>query len=193
LADDIAYDAHDIDDGLRAGLIDLADLDDVPFLRELIAEVDAAWPGLERARRIHEVVRRVITRFVEDAIAESGRRLDALAPDSAEAVRRAGAPVIAFSLRIAAAEAAIKKFLFAHVYRHPRIAAIKRDARGIVSDLFARYAAEPALMAEDWGLGLTEASEGRRLRRIADFIAGMTDRYAIEEHRRLFDATPELR
>ncbi|HVV93566.1 MAG TPA: deoxyguanosinetriphosphate triphosphohydrolase [Hyphomicrobiales bacterium] len=193
LADDIAYDAHDIDDGLRAGLIAVWDLRAVPFLASLIEEVDAAWPHLDRSRLIHEVVRRVITRLVEDAIAESGRRLDALKPDSAEAVRRAGAPVVAFSVPIATAEEAIKAFLFAHVYRHPRVAAIKRDARGVVRDLFARYAAEPTLMADEWGQGLEEAPEGRRLRRVADFIAGMTDRYALEEHRRLFDVTPDLR
>jgi dGTPase len=193
LADDIAYDAHDIDDGLRAGLIAVADLRAVPFLAGLIDEVEAAWPRLERARLIHEVVRRVITRFVEDAIAESERRLAAVAPLSAEEVRRAGAPVIAFSPAMAAAEAAIKSFLFSHVYRHPRVAAIKAAAQSVVRDLFGRYAAEPALMADEWGQGLAGAEEGRRLRRVADFIAGMTDRYAIEEHRRLFDATPDLR
>jgi dGTPase len=193
LADDIAYDAHDIDDGLRAGLIAVADLRAVPFLAALIDEVEAAWPGLERSRLIHEVVRRVITRLVEDAIAESGRRLDALAPEGAEAVRQAAAPVVAFSAPMAASEAAIKDFLFGHVYRHPRVAAIKLEAQGVVRELFARYAAEPTLMADEWGQGLTGAAEGRRLRRVADFIAGMTDRYALEEHRRLFDATPELR
>jgi dGTPase len=193
LADDIAYDAHDIDDGLRAGLIDLADLRDVPFVAGLLDEVEAGWPGLERARLVHEVVRRVITRLVEDAIAESGRRLDTLAPDSAEAVRRAAGPVVAFSAAMAAIEGEIKAFLYGHVYRHPRVAAIKSEAQAVVRDLFARYAAEPTLMADEWGRGLAGAEEGRRLRRVADFIAGMTDRYALEEHRRLFDATPDLR
>jgi dGTPase len=193
LADDIAYDAHDIDDGLRAGLIEVADLRAVPFLAGLIDEVEAAWPGLERSRLIHEVVRRVITRLVEDVIAEGGRRLDARMPESAEAVRRAGDPVVTFSAPMAEAEREIKAFLVAQVFRHPRVAAIKREAQGVVQDLFARYAAEPSLMADEWGQGLADAAEGRRLRRVADFIAGMTDRYALEELRRLFDATPELR
>jgi len=193
LADDIAYDAHDIDDGLRAGLFDLADLRAVPFLAGLWNEVDAAWRGLEQARMIHEIVRRVITRFVEDAIEESTRRLEALAPTSPEEVRLAGAAVIAFSAPMAASEREIKGFLFPHMYRHPRVARIKADARQVVRDLFGRYAADPALMAEHWSEGLEGAADGRRLRPVADFIAGMTDRYALEEHRRLFDATPELR
>jgi dGTPase len=193
LADDIAYDAHDIDDGLRAGLFALADLRDVPFLAALADEVAAAWPGLEAARTIHEIVRRLITRMVEDAIVESQRRLRALGAHSAAEVRGADAAVVAFSAPLAAAETDIKGVLYPHMYRHPRVARIKAEARGVVADLFARYAADPALMAEDWGAGLEGATEGRRLRRVADFIAGMTDRYALEEHRRLFDATPELR
>ena len=193
LADDIAYDAHDIDDGLRAGLFAVEDLRAVPFLAGLWDEVDAAWPELEEARVIHEIVRRVITRLVEDAIAESARRIAALGPASPEEVRAAGAAVIAFSPPMAAAERELKGFLFPHMYRHPRVAGIKAEARGVVRDLFARYAAEPSQMAEHWDEGLEGAGEGRRLRRVADFIAGMTDRYALEEHRRLFDATPDLR
>jgi dGTPase len=193
LADDIAYDAHDLDDGLRAGLFALGDLDDVPFLAALREEVEGLWPGLEQPRLIHEVVRRVITRLVEDVVAESARRIEVLAPQSATEIREAPTPVIAFSAAMAEAEQDIKNFLYPHMYRHPRIARIKAEARAVVAELFGRYAAEPGLMADDWGEGLAEAPEGRRLRRIADFIAGMTDRYALEEHRRLFDATPELR
>ena len=193
LADDIAYDAHDIDDGLRAGLFSIEELAAVPFLAALLGEIDARYPGLEPPRRIHELIRRVITRFVEDAVAESERRIDALAPGDADAIRQAGAPVVAFSGTIAAADAAIKDFLFAHMYRHPRVMAVRRDADAILRDLFARFCAEPDAMPEEWRRGLAGANAARRGRRVADYIAGMTDGYAVLEHRRLFDATPELR
>src|SRR4051794_27138491 len=193
LADDIAYDAHDIDDGLRAGLFSIEELAAVPFLAALLGEIDARYPGLEAPRRIHELIRRVITRFVEDAVAESERRIAALAPGDADAIRQAGAPVVAFSGTIAAADAAIKDFLFAHMYRHPRVMAVRRDADAILRDLFARFCAEPDAMPEEWRRGLAGANAARRARRVADYIAGMTDGYAVLEHRRLFDATPELR
>jgi dGTPase len=155
--------------------------------------VDARYPGLEDTRRIHELVRRVITRFVEGAIAESARRLEKLAPADADAVRRAGIPTVGFSEPIAAADATIKTFLFAHMYRHPEVVAVRRDADAILRDLFRRFCAEPDAMPDEWRRGLTGADEARRARRVADYIAGMTDRYAVLEHRRLFDVTPELR
>jgi dGTPase len=193
IADDIAYDAHDIDDGLRAGLFSIEELSTVPFLDALLREVDARYPGLEDTRRIHELVRRVITRFVEDVVTESGQRLEKLAPGDADAIRGANAPVVDFSGPIAAADAAIKTFLFAHMYRHPDVMAVRRDADTILRDLFRRFCAEPDAMPDEWRRGLAGADEARRARRVADYIAGMTDRYAVLEHRRLFDATPELR
>jgi dGTPase len=193
IADDIAYDAHDIDDGLRAGLFTFEELAEVPFLADLLDEIESRHPGLEPARRIHELTRRVITRFVEDVTAQGERRLARLAPADAEAVRRADAPVVAFSDDIAAADAAIKTFLFAHMYRHPRVMAVRRDADAVVRDLFGRFCADPGLMPEEWRRDLANADEARRARRVADYIAGMTDGYALLEHRRLFDATPELR
>jgi dGTPase len=193
IADDIAYDAHDIDDGLRAGLFTLEEMAAVPFLAELLGEIDRRWPGLERSRVIHELGRRVITRFVEDVIGEGERRLAALAPADADAVRRAGAPVIAFSAPLAEADRAIKAFLFPNMYRHASVLAIRRQADEVVREVFARLQAEPALMPNEWHEGLEGADEARLARRVADYIAGMTDRYALQEHRRLFDVTPELR
>jgi dGTPase len=193
LADDVAYNAHDIDDGLRAGLFSIEELKEVPFLAELLSEIDVRYPALEPARRIHELVRRVITRFVEDVIRESERRLGALAPCSADAIRAAGEPVVAFSDGMAAADAAIKAFLHPHMYRHPRVAAVRTQAEGVIRDLFRRFTSEPADMPEEWRAGPYGSDDGRLARRVADYIAGMTDNYALQEHRRLFAVTPELR
>jgi dGTPase len=192
IADDIAYNSHDLDDGLRAGLFAIDDLLDVPFLRELLRDVDSYYPNLDLSRRIHEVVRRVITRFVEDVVAESGRRIAGLAPKRADDIRMAGAPVIAFSPAFAEADAAVKGFLHPRMYRHPRLMAVRQDADQIVRDLFRRFAAEPQAMPEEWHAGLPSGDEGRLVRRVADYIAGMTDRYALLEHRCLFATTPDL-
>jgi dGTPase len=193
IADDIAYDAHDLDDGLRAGILDLEDLREVPFLAELMREVDALGPALDPSRHVHEVTRRVITRLVEDVVAESGRRIAALEPDSPDAIRAASGPVVAFSVSMAEADRTIKAFLFPKLYRHPRLMAVRRDVEGVIRDLFERLNSEPALLPEDWRHDLAGAPPDKLARRVGDYIAGMTDRYALGEHRRLFAATPDLR
>ncbi|GJE59155.1 Deoxyguanosinetriphosphate triphosphohydrolase-like protein [Methylobacterium trifolii] len=192
LADDIAYDSHDLDDGLRAGLFDLADLAEVPFLEGLLNEIEALHPGLETSRRIHELARRVITRFVEDVIAEANARIAALAPQDVADIRGAAGPVIAFSPAIARADADIKRFLYARMYRHPGVMAVRAKANRIVAELFACFSADPSLMPEEWSAGLERAPEGRVARRIADYIAGMTDTYAVLAHRRFHATTPDL-
>ncbi|WP_406858365.1 deoxyguanosinetriphosphate triphosphohydrolase [Alsobacter sp. KACC 23698] len=193
IADDIAYDAHDIDDGLRAGLFALEDLRSVPFLAGLLDDIAGRWPGLERSRVIHELGRRIITRFVEDGIREGGRRLEALQPKDADDVRRAGHAVIGFSGEMAEADRAIKGFLFPHMYRHPSVVAVRVQADAVVRDLFGRFTRDPDAMPGEWREGLAGAEPSRIARRVADYIAGMTDRYALDEHRRLFDVTPDLR
>ena len=155
--------------------------------------MDGRYPGLEPSRRIHELTRRVITRFVEDAVAESEGRLRALAPADADAVRAADGPVVAFSPAVEEADRAIKDFLYPHMYRHPKVQAVRVQADQIVRNLFRRFMAEPDLMPDEWRADLAGASEPRLARRVADYIAGMTDRYAQAEHRRLFDHTPPLR
>lgn len=193
LADDIAYDAHDIDDGLRAELFTLADLADVTPARHILVEIGRAHAGLDATRTAHELVRRLITRLIEDVIGETGRRLHALAPRSASDVRKAAAPVASFSAGMGEGDRAIKSFLHGRMYRHARVARIMAEAEEVVCDLFAHYASEPAAMPADWAQGADTADAAARMRWIADFIAGMTDRYALVEHARLFPVTPELR
>ncbi len=192
IADDIAYDAHDLDDGLRAGLFAIEDMRDVPFLADILAEVDGKYPGLEESRRIHEIVRRSITRMVEDVIREAVRNLNDVAPKSVQEIRMAGRCLVGFSADMTAAEKEVKRFLFARVYRHEDVLAVRKLVARVVRDLFTRFLAEPDLMPKPWNSGLGNLGEAEVARLVCDYIAGMTDRYAIEEHRRLFDDTPDL-
>ena len=186
-ADDIAYNNHDIDDGLRAGLFTVADLAAVPLVGPVFHTVCESYPGLEEPRLIHESIRRLIDAMVNDLIAETRRRLETLRPRSADALRRCGQPVAAFSEAMRANDQALKRFLFERMYRHSTVNRMTAKARRVVRELFTFYVKEPDCLPGEWrqaAAGLSEA-EGARL--IADYIAGMTDRYALSEHQRLFD------
>jgi dGTPase len=193
VADDIAYDAHDIDDGLRAELFTLQDLSAIPAAAAIISEIRAAFPGLDETRVAHEFVRRLIGLLIEDVSAETARRLAKLNPHSAEEVRSASGAVAAFSAPMAKAEAVFKDFLKRRMYQHERIQRVMKEAARVVSELFARYSVHPGDLPPEWQEELAHAGDKGRARHIADFIAGMTDRYALAEHARLFDSTPELR
>jgi dGTPase len=193
IADDIAYDAHDIDDGLRAELFSLDELAQVPLAGDILDEIAERYPTIDPVRRAHELIRRLITRMIEDVLAESASRLAALDARSADDVRAARAPVVAFSPAMAAADRAIKAFLLPRMYRHARVMRIMGEAEGILENLFRRYSTQPHELPPEWRRELDPTDAGARARHIADFIAGMTDRYAMMEHARLFDSTPDLR
>ena len=192
-ADDIAYDAHDIDDGLRAELFALDDIATVTLPGRILADIRAAFPTLDPSRAVHEFIRRLIGLLIEDLVVETKRRLAALAPASADDVRTAPSGVAGFSPAIAEAERSIKSFLETRMYRHARVQRVMNEAAGVVRDLFGRYTAHPGDLPAEWQERLAGADGAARARRTADFIAGMTDRFALAEHARLFDSTPELR
>ena len=192
VADDIAYCNHDIDDGLRAGLLRLDDLAGAPLVGRYVTAAIASGRA-DRHRLIYEVNRRMITAMIVDVVQEAQSRLARLKPAGLDDIRRASSAVVCFSEGLARELADLKRYLFAHVYRHPRVMSVMQGAETIVSDLFERYRARPSDLPAGWSETVSPATDAARVAMIADFVAGMTDRYAIAEHRRLFDATPELR
>jgi dGTPase len=188
LSDDIAYVNHDLHDGLQAGLFELDEIRALPVVGACFDEVDRSWPGLDQTRRRHEGLRRVFGVMVEDALARSAETLARLAPRSLAEVQALSAPVIGFSDRLADDIAEIKRFLFARMYRHHRVKRMRVKAVRVVRELFDVFLADPGLLPDEWRCAAEAAeTETLRARVVADYIAGMTDRFALEEHRVLTD------
>ena len=188
LADDIAYDNHDIDDGLRAGFLSLDELLELDFVAEHWRKVEARFPDAPRERQLRELVRSQIGLMVNDLIAETSARTQGMA--SVAEVRAATGPSAGFSPALAEAERGLKTFMYQRLYFHPDQLAAANGARMVTTRLFAAYTADPALMGAEWARALPEA-EPARSRHIADYLAGMTDRFAISAYARLFGAVPE--
>lgn len=187
LADDIAYSSHDLDDGLRAGLLELDELKSIPVVAQLIDEVLLTYPNAGRDILIHELVRRLINRMVADLVVESTRRIKDLDPTCPDDIRNAGAPVIAFGRNISSAVVQLKEFLFERMYRHYLVNRMGSKARRVINDLFELYINEPECLPTDWSEKAPEPKTAETARVVADFIAGMTDRFAFREHAKLFD------
>ncbi|MCD2181572.1 deoxyguanosinetriphosphate triphosphohydrolase [Rhizobium sp. GN54] len=194
IADDIAYNTHDIDDGLRSGYLSFDMLEEIPFLAKLMAEVRQLYPNLEPARFTHEIMRRQITAMVEDVITYAQAALRAVRPKRADDVRQAGRVMATFSEEMLVTDRQIKKMLFSRIYRHPEVMRVRANAASIVTDLFTAYMDDPQLMkGHYWVDHIRGMPQAARARHVGDYLAGMTDNYAIDTHRRLFDHTPELR
>lgn len=185
LSDDIAYNNHDIDDGLRAGLFDLPDLADVPLVGRIFHGVQKDFPDLPRNRVIHEAVRRMIGTMVRDVLTESEARLKQAAPQSADDVRGAGRALIGFSEKMAQENKELKKFLLERMYRHYKVNRMTSKGQRVIKDLFQLLVTEPVCLPEEWQKKIDQPDPVARV--VADYVAGMTDRFAMQEHERLFD------
>ncbi len=188
ISDDIAYDNHDIDDGLRAGFLTLDELLEQPFIAAEWRQVEAKFPGAPRDRQLRELVRSQIGFMVNDVIEETRRFTQGMA--SVDDVRAAGRASATFSEALGAEERKLKRFMYDKLYYHPQQLATAEKARAVTGELFAAFAQQPGLMSEEWCDSLPE-QEPQRSRHIADYIAGMTDRFAMDSHARIFGRRTE--
>ncbi len=185
-SDDIAYVSHDIDDGLRAGLFGPKDLLDVPLAAPVVAGILGTYPGLELGRLIGESVRRIITMMVTDLVAEAERRLKLLQPSCAAEIRNFAQPIAGFSTEMGQAILGLKQFLFERMYRHPRVLGVMENAQTLLIRLFEALHKDPGLLPPDWRSRCGAASDRITARAVCDYTAGMTDRFAAQEYRRIF-------
>lgn len=192
LADDIAYNNHDLHDGLRAGLFTDEDIADLPLVGPAFTEVDGLYPGLDPYRRRHEALRRVFGVMVADVIDTSRHALVLADAKDAQEIRMLGRPVIRFSDTMWLQLGEIRQFLFTRMYRAPAVMKIRAEVTGVVEGLFRLFLDQPALMPADWANSIAAAGTDRTMlaRIVADYIAGMTDRFALQEHERLIGDTP---
>ena len=186
LSDDIAYNNHDVDDGLQAGLFRLVELEDVPLIGPILHGVRADYPDLDERLTRLEAVRRMIGEMVDDVLAETARRAEASKVATADDVRGLGHALVAFSPMMNEDLSRLRNFLYERMYRHWRVNRTRSQARRILAEMFQLFLREPDVLPHEWGVLAMAADEAGRARIVCDYIAGMTDRYAIEEHRKLF-------
>jgi dGTPase len=192
VADDIAYNAHDIDDGLRAGLFKVIDLGDVPLAGPALGEVLKLYPDLDHNRIVHETVRRVISTMVKDVVTEAKSNIAKRHPKSERDVRTAAHATVTFSPQMRENNRILQQFLTKQMYHHPRVMDIMNRAQKVMDDLFQVYMSDETLLPRDWRDEMSSHKDSRA-RQVCDFIAGMTDRYALDQHKRLFDLDPLFR
>lgn len=185
VADDIAYNNHDVDDGLQAGLFSLSELETVPLIGPIIGGVRRDWPGLDDRMTGIEAVRRMIGVMIGDVLAETQAHLAADGVETAEDARLARRPMVQFSSATMQELGRLRAFLFEHMYRHERINEMRAEAAEAIAALFAAYMDQPARMPGEWAERALAGDEARRARAVCDYIAGMTDGYALEERARL--------
>ncbi len=193
ISDDIAYIAHDIDDGLRAGLFDIIDLADVPLIGTALNDVLATYRDIERSRRVHETMRRMISAMVMDVIAQTRKRASGQRLSTPDDVRNMGAPLVEFSAQMAEYNRVLRSFLSNRMYQHEKVVNLMRRAKRVVSDLFEAYMDDPGALPHSSQPDKWEENANLKARFVCDFVSGMTDRYAMKEHKRLFDLDPLFR
>lgn len=191
IADDIAYNNHDVEDGLRAGMFPLADIEKVSMLGEIIGQVRKAYPDISEHYLVQETIREMIGAMVQDVLTESQKRLKKLKAQTSDDVRHASQAVVAFSEPMAEKVEELRTFLYERMYRHYTVMRVRSKVEHIIKDLFDAFQKDPNLLPEGWQQRVAEAGgmidDTKRARIVCDYIAGMTDRYAIREHERLFD------
>jgi len=187
LADDIAYNNHDIDDGIAAGLFTIDDMLHLPIVGETFRSVRIDYPHLDEPRVVYEAVRRLIGLWINDLTGETLRRVEKYKPQSAEDVRAMQVPLVAFSAELEDKQQALRAFLYEKMYKHYKVNRMRSQAKRILNDLFTLFHAEPETLPPPWRMDAEQATPERRARLVCDYIAGMTDNFAIDEHRRLFN------
>ncbi len=193
ISDDIAYNAHDLDDGLRAKLFNVIDLGDIPLVGQALGSVLSTYPDLEITRVIHETVRRVISEMIADVLAETKKNIARTHVKTNDGVRDLQQTLISFSAQMNENNKVLQSFLSQTMYRHTRVLEIMDRAQRVIRDLFNAFMNDPKLLPDDWRGSHLHSDQPRYARQVCDFIAGMTDRYALEQHKRLFDLDPLFR
>lgn len=189
LSDDIAYNNHDIDDGLRAGFFRIQDLFNLPLVGDIAREVHEKYPNLDRTRRANEIVRRMMGLMVDDVLQETRRRIEHYDPQLPDDIRNAGLPMVAFSDEMLPAITALRAFLMQNLYRSPGVNRMRRKMARVVKDLFDVFVSEPNCLPKEWQevIHAQQDIEAARIRAVLDYVSGMTDRFALQEHKKLFD------